>query len=292
MHYKMRLGLITLVFVSLSGFLAGQQSDVELQDPLHADLLFYGDAMINSYEASSRERAAKEFEQLFDSYLSSNPILSQKDDFLKFISIKDAPDNKFKLVSWLIKLDEGQVDYKGYVVFEDTVIKLNQGQRLAAETAYSTSDQDSWYGCLYYNIMPYKGNSYLVFGYDANGRYDNQRILDIMTVNDDKTIEFGAPIFEDKESLGTFLNRIIISYSSDASVTLNYSEEMDLIIHDHLETRMGQQAGQGPTNIPDGTYEGYEKKKNLWYYKEKLFNHVYEDAPRPNPVFHNKEEKK
>ena len=66
-----------------------------------------------------------------------------------------------------------------------------------------------------------------------------------------------------------------------------------MIVHDHLEYIMGLQAGQGPTFIPDGTYEGYYYKNSKWMYKEKMFDHMYEEdnPPRPKPVFQDKNSK-
>ena len=46
---------------------------------------------------------------------------------------------------------------------------------------------------------------------------------------------------------------------------------MQLIVHDHLIRRMGRIAGQGPVNLPDGSYEGYMFDNGKWMYKEKLF---------------------
>ncbi len=286
----MRLSML-LILSFLGLYLSAQStSNTDSSSGTNNDLLFYADIMINGFEASTRERAALEFEKLFDTYLTDNLSLSKSAEFLKYISIQEAPDNKFKLITWLIDRGSGVVDYRGYLAYQDSYTKLNRGSQIDDSTPYNTSSIDDWYGCVYYNIMKNGNDSYLLFGYDTNGKYDNTKILDVLTIKDGN-ITFGAPIFEDKESLETFVNRIVLSYSSDASVNLNFNKGLNLIIHDHLQARMGQQAGQGPTNIPDGTYEGYVEKRGKWYYKEKLFDHVYDEAPRPKPVFIEAEEK-
>jgi len=274
------LATISIFMISL---LASAQTETEQFD-VDADLLFYGDVMVNGLEASTRIRAAAQFEKTFDYYLDTKGSLDESQPFAKFISILSSPSDEFKLVSWLVKEESGRSDYKGYIVFDDRVVKLDRTSYIMEETAYSTSKTDNWYGCLYYSILPFGKSSYLIFGYDAQSKYDHQKIVDVLTIEGSE-IKFGAAVFEDKTEPGTYLNRIILSYSSDATVTLNYNPGLDVIMHDHLQQRMGQQAGQGPTFVPDGTYEGYKLEKGLWVYKKKLYDHVYENAPRPKPVF-------
>jgi len=256
---------------------------------IESELLFYADVMVNAFESTSRQRAATEFDNLFEDYLASGQAFQKEASFYKFISILDSPDSKFKLISWLKRIDDDVSDYSGYIFYNDgEYIKFNRSERLTKELAYSSCTNNSWYGCLYYKIMK-SDKDYLVFGKDFNGKYDNQKIVDLISL-DGKRVVFGKPVFEDKEEPDTYLNRIVLRFSSDASVNLNYNPKMEMIVHDHLAPRMGLQPGQGPTNIPDGTYEGYQYKKGKWRYKKKLFNHVYETAPRPKPVFNNTDE--
>ena len=288
---KMEKSVLSL-FLFFSFFSISAQESTDAQN-LDANLKFYADVMINALEPSSRIRAAAEFDKLFQSYLETEAPFTEERDFHKFISVLEAPKQEFKLVSWLIKGEEEQYDFRGYLVRKDgRTIPFTRDGNLAEDLAFSTSTDKDWYGCLYYKLMKTdKKNSFLVFGYDPNGLYDNQKIIDVITVNDDG-VDFGKEMFEDKENKGTFMNRLVLRYSSDAAVTLNYDEKLKMLVHDHLQSVMGFQDGQGPTMIPDGTYEGYYLKDGRWLYKEKLFNHVYEEAPRPQPVFMEKEEKK
>lgn len=281
--------VISIVFLSFISWGQEKSNQYSLMD----DLMFYGDAMINGVEASTRVRAANNFEKLFETYLSENKNVEAGLAVKKFISILPAPNDEFTLISWMIKGPESIAEYKGYLLIDNQVIKLKRNSKLNAETASSTSTTEDWYGCLYYHIMEHEKNSYLLFGLDGDGKYDNQKLVDVLTI-DDKKVSFGAPIFEDPENLETYLNRLIISYSADAAVSLNYHEGLGVIMHDHMQARMGKLPGQGPTNIPDGTYEGYEKVNNKWHYIEKMYSHTYEEdnPPRPQPVFHDKPEDK
>ena len=84
------------------------------------------------------------------------------------------------------------------------------------------------------------------------------------------------------------LSRFILDYSDQGSITCNYDPSLDLIIFDHLELVSGSNGK--PVYISDGSYEGYEIKKGILVYKEKLFDHKYElnEPPRPKPVLDSK----
>lgn len=285
----MRVLLFCLSLLGIYNIANSQDINPQLSDRLESDLLFYADVMVNTFESSSRQRASAEFDILFEEYLKSGKAFTEEAEFLKFISVLDAPDNAFKLITWIKNISDSNKDYSGYIFFKDgQYTRLNRTSSLTEELAYNTCTQDDWYGCHYYRIMK-SDKDYLLFGIDFNGKYDNQKIVDILRFENDIAI-FGKEVFEDKEEPDTYLNRLMLSFSSDASVYLNFDPELKMIVHDHLEPRLGLQPGQGPTNIPDGTYEGYKYEKGKWRYNKKLFNHVYESAPRPKPVFNQAED--
>jgi hypothetical protein len=144
-----------------------------------------------------------------------------------------------------------------------------------------------WYGCLYYNLRKQNDDSYLVFGFDASTALENRKIADVLTIKDDE-VTLGSEIFEDKNNKGSYANRLVLDYASDANVNLNYNPSLKMIVHDHLIKRMGRLPGQGPVDLPDGSYEGYSYHDGKWIYKEKIFNHTYDEAPRPKPVLDKK----
>lgn len=283
-------GLVTfLVFGSVSLFSQEKASATSLVD----DMNFYADIMINALEPSTRVRAAQTFDNLFQDYLEKDNSFEKEEVFHKYISVLDAPDDDFRLISWLIKGDQEQYDFRGFISRPNGEhISFHRTTEVTEELVYSQSTDKEWYGCLYYRIMKgERDGEYIVFGFDPNGMYDNQKLVDHMLVTNDG-VTFGQEIFEDKDNRETYMNRLVLTYSSDASVNLNYNVNMKMIVHDHLAQVMGFQEGQGPTHIPDGTYEGYFLENGKWLYKEKLFNHVYKDgeAPRPKPVFHESNE--
>ncbi len=255
-----------------------------LAQDIESELFFYGDVMTYAFEDENRLRAASEFSSLLETYLEANPMLEKEADFKKYLIILDL-DKDRKLISWKAKLKDYKYEYGCYLLEKDKdPLPFVRTETLSDEMAFMTSTPEDWYGCQYYNFQKMSKNQYLILGIDPTSEFDNQKIADILTFNKDGSITLGGPHFEDKESLGTYANRIIISYSSDAAVTFNYNPQLNILIKDHLEPRLGMQAGQGATNIPDGTYEGYKLDGDKWVYVEKIFDHVYETAPIPKPT--------
>lgn len=281
------LFLMTLLLIATHSYTQKPNTNNKLNStatPLEAELLFYGDVMVNASEASSRIRAAEKFSSLFTQFIEKTDSLSQH-DFLKYTSKIDAPDGRFSLITWQIQKENYVYDFKGYILFDSgKSVELQRTEPLSTSTAYQTSTTDDWYGCMYYNIKQTDTNEYLLFGFDSNTKYDNLKLIDVLTITGDDIV-FGKEIFEDHDSPETYVNRIIISYTSDAAVNLNYSPGLDIILQDHLESTIGLQAGQGSTNVPDGTYVGYVEENGKWMFKNKIYDHVYEKAPRPKPVF-------
>jgi hypothetical protein len=85
--------------------------------------------------------------------------------------------------------------------------------------------------------------------------------------------------------------RLILEYSAEASVRLNYDEALGIIIHDHLTTINGKY-DEGPVNVGDGSYEGFKITKDGLEYIPKVFDFVSETPPRPFPVLDTERKKK
>ena len=106
-----------------------------------------------------------------------------------------------------------------------------------------------------------------------------------MSFKEGKTV-FGAPVFakieEDRAPITK--NRVSMTYSAETAIRLNYDEHMGLIIFDHLIPLKSPLPGQGPTLVPDGSYQGYAFEEGSWNLIEKLFNQVSEEAPREQPI--------
>jgi hypothetical protein len=68
---------------------------------------------------------------------------------------------------------------------------------------------------------------------------------------------------------------MLLEYSATVSVTLNYNEDLDRVVFDHL-IYGSPIRGEMPTNVPDGSYSGMVLTKDgIWKYVDK----IYKDDP-------------
>lgn len=195
---------------------------------------------------------------------------------METVSIQYPADSSFRIFTWQLKVNDADYRYYGAIQWNTTELKLvplaDRSMSLENPT-YSTTTPDKWYGTVYYNIKPFistKGEKmYLLFGYDAFDVNDHRKIIDVMSINNG-LVNFGAPVFVADKSIPK--SRIIYQYSADASIKVNFDENHNMIICDHLQQIQGILPGQGKTMVPDGSYEGYKLEKGIWKYIADVFD--------------------
>ncbi|MDA8692470.1 hypothetical protein N9L92_00295 [Saprospiraceae bacterium] len=280
----MRYYYLLIIFFPVALFGQDINSDIK------ADLIFYGDVMTNADLPENRVRASEVFSQLVEEYLAQDDSQIPDLSFVRQLSKIVPEDSLFTIYTWQVELDNKNYDYFGYISYDNqSYQKLTTNTSFDENMRYMTHSPVDWYGALYYNIVKFAEGEYLLFGYNATGEYNNAKVVDVLSYDGDNIV-LGKEIFQDPQDTLTFNNKIYISYSEDASVNLNYNPGLQKIVHDHLIQRIGRMPGQGPTYLPDGTYEGYYYDNGKWMYKKKLFDHSYgeNNAPRPKPVLNTK----
>jgi len=254
---------------------------------------FYGDVMINAIEPDHKAYAASQFHKLLEKRLAKKNSFTDKLRDIEWISKIYPMDSTFRVLSYQVEIDDHQFQSFGYLQMSGgKLIKLtDQSNEMGEDAAYIQSDQNSWFGALYYNILEFdfEGKTqYLLFGYDGYSEFDRRKVVDVISEINGGDVVFGNEIFVKKAEgeREDRMHRIIISYSSDSNVTLNYNPSLDMIVHDHLIARIGSIPGQGATYLSDGSLVGYRYENNEWIYTPDLFTNVTvpSNAPRPHPV--------
>jgi len=213
-------------------------------------------------------------------------------DRVKAVSIQYPADSSFRIFTWQLYVDTSDYRYYGAIQMNTPELNLfplaDRSYNLKSDPEQAILTPEEWYGALYYNIREVKGPKgkyYLLFGYDGYSFFHKRKLIDVLTFQPNGKPQFGAPVFvhEKKGSPAMTKNRVMLEYSSEASVKLSYEETMEMIVFDHLIT-MGGVYGQGESNFPDGSYEAYELKGGLWKHKAMLPVTPMDQAPRPSPV--------
>ena len=226
------------------------------------------------------------------------------DSIRRNISIINSHDNTFRIFTWQLNRDKGGYRYYGAIQKNnskqlDLIPLFDYSDTLTSKEDYderkATLDNKTWFGAVYYNIIQkeIKGTTYyFLFGWDGNDLWSKKKLIEVMYFNNEGKPVFGAPMFELEDD--KTVNRFIMEFRGDATVTLNYSSEEKMIVFDHLIAPEDRLNDLQFTFIPDGSYSGFKWKKGKWRFVEKLkVNAIgeFDKPPVPKPVNFEKEKK-
>jgi hypothetical protein len=260
---------------------------LEAQDTIKKDLndlAFYADAAMNAVRSDHRSRSNDSVITHFESIISQTGSFALSFDALPWISTIYAPDSSFRVFSWQLNQADSLFSYYGYLQFDDGALVKFIDNEPAYDLSYAQLNPENWLGARYYEMVPFehKGEAaYLLLGFDAHSRWNRRKIAEPLFIQD-RQVQFGIPVFG-KEGIDFNRNgksRIILTYSLETKTVLTYDEDIKMLIHDHFISFDGRFPGQGRTQVPDGSYEGYRlDDAGNWIYKEKLFDQILEKPP-------------
>ncbi|MEZ4917626.1 MAG: hypothetical protein R2792_00860 [Saprospiraceae bacterium] len=212
-------------------------------------------------------------------------------DRLRSISILAPPDSSFRIFTWQLFVNDSTYRYYGAIQMNQAELKLfpliDRSFDMEYKPTNETHTADKWYGALYYNILPLKQGKetqYLLFGYDAFSFFDKRKVLEVLTFDEEGKPKFGSTVFNRKNP---FEQRIILEYSAEASIRLNWDEQYQMILYDHL-IPMASPFNRGITFVTDGSYEGFKVEKGKLVYVEKVFDQISDEVPMPEPILNDR----
>jgi len=241
-------------------------------DSAMLDLRFYADVMVNGARPDTRLRAETAFYTDFKNYLDRNPAWDHNLDELDGLTIIVPSDSTFRLITWQIEGDN-VYRYRGFVHFRPDatrpVIELQDTRPLNSESSAFTAGQ--WYGAIYYGIEPFRRDdgslAYVVLGFNAYTQTLNQRVADVLIV-DDTSVTLGDPVFWADSVRSDLKNRIILEYADASAGTMRFDREKQLLIYDNV---IPINTPEGTTLVPDGSYHGYHYRQGKWEFIDKVF---------------------
>ncbi len=243
--------------------------------------------------AEVRIETAKLFKETLEDALKKPGSFAYPFDSLKTISIQQPPDNKFRIFTWQLCKDSDTFEYFGFIQMNDSkkpkVYALTDKSEKIRNPNQEVLTTRKWYGVLYYNIRPFtkrkKNKYYLVFGFNAHSYTERVKVLDVLYFQNGRP-KFGAPVLITQEEgrPQETAKRFIMKYAASSAATLNYNEELDMVVYDHLIMFGSPHQQEGITMMPDGSYHGFKYKKGKWYGIEKVFTQTQENAPVVRPT--------
>lgn len=250
------------------------------------EINFYADITANAGLSENRAIGNEKLILLIEEYLGSDKYSNEELDDIAYLSVKRPDDRSLTIITWQFIDHEDNHHYSGYIRTESGIThKLTSSEVSNPKSVvYDQLDKDSWYGALYYNLLTTELNgkkAYLLFGYDGHKGFEHRKVLDVLQMVDDEPV-FGGELFvknNDGQNRPVIHSRVLLEYSNDAHVSLNYNSGLGLITYDHLISRMGRNPGQGPTMVPDGSYMGYKWDGEFWTHIDKLYDQVSHVPP-------------
>jgi hypothetical protein len=238
---------------------------------LYEDSLVYmADSMYESQEASVREEANYYFIKLLkNTWKLQGASTYAFDKLSQKINILTSQDNSFRIYNWQIIRANNERRYYGAIVRPNGNIAplIDVSGKIIAGEDDSLFTNGRWYGGSYYKMMEKKtaaGTNYFLLGYNGNNPSYNIKFMDVLHFNEKQEPKFGAPFFMSPNKKGhPVCNRYILYYQKDTRVSFNLDTELDMIIHDHLESSNGDPAKR-TTLAPDGTYDGLKWNGTGW----------------------------
>jgi hypothetical protein len=291
MDFFQRFILLVLLIVGIFST-ASTQSYFTKEDSLYFNqkqdtIAAWADLVISDASFGERQFAVYEIIKGFKSLLAKENSFHFKLDKLPTISQIYAPDNKFRVFTWLLQDENFNYRYYGLIQMNSSKLKMYP---LVDYTSFidnphkAVLGNDRWLGALYYDILLNKDNSgksyYTLFGWEGSSYVSTKKWMDVLWFNDEGEPRFGAPIFsfEKKDSI---ITRFILQYKQDASVNLKFNIAENQVIFDYLIPIDGVSYGYYFNYVPDGSYSAFKWEKGKWKHIEQLKTIKLKDGEFP-----------
>ncbi|MEL6864470.1 MAG: hypothetical protein AAFP19_08630 [Bacteroidota bacterium] len=249
-------------------------------------------AIVNDSIADNRFAACHKFIPTLVEALKKPNSFYYPFERLRSISILYPPDSTFRIFTWQLYVDVNEYRYYGAIQMNSPELQLFPLVDRSFDMGmpdYEVLSDKKWYGALYYNLKAFdspEGKKYLLFGFDGHQFFNKRKLIEVLHFNEEGLPLFGAPVFAsaNAEESDIRKNRIVLEYTAEAAIRLNYDEQLEMVIFDHLIPMKSLIKEQGNTFVPDGSYEGYQLAEGEWKHVDKVFFEVSPEAPRPAPV--------
>lgn len=249
-----------------------------------------GQKMLASKIESDRRLGLALFTQRLDSLLSNDKDFFDADlSEVRSLSALKSSDNRIRIFTWNMPLDDGTYDYHGRLMLNQgkskIIIPLKAIENSDENTERKRLSSTQWKGAIYYDIIRKKHRKntyYTLLGWDGHNNLSTKKIIEVLKVSKSGELTFGAPIFVEKK----VLNRKIFEYSKKASMSLTYDSKKDRIVFDHLAPISSNLTGMFEFYSPDFTYDAFNWRKGKWHFEKNVDarNDDLNDGNKSKPI--------
>jgi hypothetical protein len=246
--------------------------------------------IVTEREAADRFRSDSTFTRMLVRALKMPNSFHYPFDSVESISKLYAPDSAFRIFTWQVVRDESLHRRHGAIQLktDDGSLKLFpliDRSFLIENVKDTVTNNEWWLGSIYYKIVLKTYNNrkfYTLLGYDENNMRSTKKRIEVLTFDQSGKPVFGGPFFNFREDTipKPSQSRFWIEYRKDTNARMQYDEEMDMIIYDHLISESNEPLKKY-TYIPDGDYEGFKWQDGKWIHIDKVFTYKLKDGEAP-----------
>lgn len=241
-----------------------------------------GRTMIVSTDEKERITSAFHFVKTFIRALRMQNSYFYPFDTIKNISVLTAPDQRFRVITWNLALNNETYRNYGVIQMNPDYLKtikdttnlrpyypLIDKSDLIKNALDTTVNNEHWFGALYYKmeaVTVKKQTYYVLLGWDGNTMMSNKKLVESLYF-ENNTPMFGAPLFDLKdERYKKPLKRMIFEFNNRASMVLRFEPEKQMLVQENVAPPRPQDYGHPETYVPDGSYDFYKfnKKTGTW----------------------------
>lgn len=289
---------ICFMVIALASVLQGysQQSspqDLTLLRSKEDSLKVIGPKMVMSREAADRFRSDSLFTRVLVRALRTPNSFHYPFDSVQNISKLYSPDSSFRIFTWQVVKDETMARRHGAIQLKTNdgslrLFPLIDKTSLIDSPIDTVTNHETWIGAIYYKIIKteHQGKPfYTLLGYDENTMRSTMKRIEVLHFDNSGKPLFGGPFFSFREDSvkKKDQSRFWIEYKKEGNARLQFDDEMNMILYDHLIPENGE-TGKRYTYIPDGDYEGFKWKDGKWVHVDKVFTFKLKDGEAPTPV--------
>jgi hypothetical protein len=260
--------LPVIMFLSFVGYgqQTGEQIDMKEEERY---LENHFDSLASAGNDDLREAMNQKIKEKFRSLLQHEASFSYPFDSLSNAGVLKSPDGKVKIYNWNVPYEAGYHVFQCFIQYrtEDSLMyfELDDRSEEIEQPESKILDKNNWYGALYYDVITKEGRGdqtyYTLLGYDPHDYLTNKKVIDVLHFDGNNQPVFGAEIFRNQRNMS---RRVIFEYAEFATMTLQYEEDKNMIVYDHLSPSKPQYKGQYEFYGPDFSYDGMRFENGIW----------------------------
>ncbi len=246
--------------------------------------------IVMAREPADRFRADSLFTRMLVRALKIPNSFRYPFDSIIHISKIYSPDSAFRIFTWQVVRDETLNRRHGAIQLKTTdgslkLFPLIDRTNVISHPFDTVTNNEWWLGSIYYKVIQKKANNtnyYTLLGYDENTMKSTKKRIEVLTFSPTGLPVFGGPYFsfEEDSVRKPMQSRFWIEYKKEGNARLQFDDELDMIIYDHLISESNE-PDKRYTYIPDGDYEGFKWKNGKWVHVDKVFNFALKDGEAP-----------